>query len=116
MLNTPSGYRLAPAFDLVPDIAERGEHILSFQYDYACPTREVLLAVAKEWQVARAEDRVDEVVEAVREISRYGAKARSTKGKGTGTVKSQPLLIELAALERMGYHHQSIDATRKLSC
>ncbi len=65
MLNTSSGYRLAPAFDLVPDITERREHTLSFQYDYGCPTRETLLAVAKEWQVSGAAECLDEIVQAV---------------------------------------------------
>jgi hypothetical protein len=31
MLALPGGFRLAPAFDLVPDISGRGEHPLSFQ-------------------------------------------------------------------------------------
>lgn len=82
MLNTPAGFRLAPAFDLVPDIAERREHTLSFQYDYASPTRQALLAVANEWQVVCAEDRVDEVVETVRKF-RVKARELSVR-RGTG--------------------------------
>jgi len=79
MLNGPSGYRLAPAFDLVPDVAERREHTLSFQHEYGCPTRDTLLAVAKEWQVARAESCLDEVIEAVR---RFRATARRLEVRG----------------------------------
>lgn len=74
MLHLPSGYRLAPAFDLVPDIAERREHTLSFQHAYSCPTRYVLFAIAKDWQVAEAADCVDHIVEAVR---KFGATART---------------------------------------
>ncbi len=73
MLNTLSGYRLAPAFDLVPDIAERREHTLSFQYDHGCPTRAILLAIAQDWRVAQAQGCVDDIVRAV---SRFRATAR----------------------------------------
>jgi serine/threonine-protein kinase HipA len=79
MVNAPSGYRLAPAFDLVPDVAERGEHTLSFQYGYGCPTREMLLAVGKEWQVARAGDYLDQIVHAVR---KFRATARKLAVRG----------------------------------
>lgn len=86
MLNTRSGFRLAPAFDLVPDITERREHTLSFQYDYACPTREILLAVAKEWQVARAEDYVNDIVEAARKFRVTARKLAVRRGKGLDVI------------------------------
>src|SRR5581483_10261315 len=54
MLATPSGYSLAPAFDLVPDTADRVEHTLSFRYQFGCPTAGELLEVASEWEVANA--------------------------------------------------------------
>ncbi len=82
MLHGPSGYRLAPAFDLVPDIAERREHTLSFQYDYTCPTRDILLAVAKEWQVARARDCVDRVVQAARKFRATARRLAVRRGRG----------------------------------
>jgi serine/threonine-protein kinase HipA len=81
MLNLPSGYRLAPAFDLVPDITERREHTLSFQYGYECPTREILLAVAKAWTVARAEECIRQVVRTVRKF-RATARKLAVRGKG----------------------------------
>ena len=46
MLVRPGGFRLAPAFDLVPDISGRGEHTLSFQQGFACPTRAEMIALA----------------------------------------------------------------------
>jgi serine/threonine-protein kinase HipA len=82
MLNSGSGYRLAPAFDLVPDVAERREHTLSFQYDYRCPTREVLLAIAKDWRVPRADACVDDVVGAVSKFRLTARKLAVRKGKG----------------------------------
>lgn len=82
MLNTPSGYRLAPALDLVPDVAERREHTLSFQCDYACPTREILLAVAREWRVVRAQDCVDDVVQAVSKFRVTAGRLAVRRGKG----------------------------------
>lgn len=65
MLATSSGYRLAPAFDLVPDISARGEHTLSFQYNFGCPTREQLLAVASDWGVADAQDTLNQITAVV---------------------------------------------------
>jgi serine/threonine protein kinase HipA of HipAB toxin-antitoxin module len=65
MLATRSGYRLAPAFDLVPDIVGRGEHTLSFQYHFGCPNAEQLLAIASEWKVSNAEKTLHEVAAAV---------------------------------------------------
>jgi serine/threonine-protein kinase HipA len=74
MLATPAGYRLAPAFDLVPDIAGRNEHTLSFQYGFAVPSRAELIAVADAWHVARPESIIDEVIEAVRKFAAVSRK------------------------------------------
>jgi serine/threonine-protein kinase HipA len=65
MLATPTGYRLAPAFDLVPDMVGRGEHTLSFRYQFGCPNEEDLLAIAAEWEVSDAERTLEQVTAAV---------------------------------------------------
>jgi serine/threonine-protein kinase HipA len=65
----PAGYRLAPAFDLVPDITGRGQHTLAFEYDIACPTRQQLRAVAAQWSVAAADEILDRVATAVQRFS-----------------------------------------------
>jgi serine/threonine-protein kinase HipA len=64
MLARPDGFRLAPAFDLVPDISGRGEHTLSFQQGFACPTGTEIIALADEWGVACAARIVEDVVKA----------------------------------------------------
>jgi serine/threonine-protein kinase HipA len=64
MLARPDGFRLAPAFDLVPDISGRGEHTLSFQQGFACPTGTEIIALAHEWRVADAARNVEEVIKA----------------------------------------------------
>jgi serine/threonine-protein kinase HipA len=69
----PIGFRLAPAFDLVPDVAGRGEHTLAFQQGYACPARAELLALAAQWRVAHATGMIDRVVAAT---SAFAATAR----------------------------------------
>ncbi len=69
MLARPGGLRLAPAFDLVPDIRGRGEHTLSFHQDFACPTGTDMIALADEWGVARAARIVDDVLEAADEFT-----------------------------------------------
>jgi hypothetical protein len=69
MIATPSGYRLAPAFDLVPDIVGRGEHTLSFRYQFGCPNEDDLLAIASEWEVSSATEILEQVTEAVMRFS-----------------------------------------------
>jgi len=76
MLVRPGGFRLAPAFDLVPDVSGRGEHTLAFQQGFACPTGAEMIAVATEWGVTRAARIVEDVVEATRA---FAATARRLK-------------------------------------
>jgi len=69
MLAKPGGYRLAPAFDLVPDITGRAEHTLSFRSSFACPNRIDLMMIAEEWKVAEAEKIISRVTKAVRSFA-----------------------------------------------
>jgi serine/threonine-protein kinase HipA len=69
MLMRPDGFRLSPAFDLVPDIDGRGQHTLAFGQGFDCPVRTVLLDVAREWGVGRADDMLDEVIRATAAFS-----------------------------------------------
>jgi hypothetical protein len=81
MLASAAGYRLAPAFDLVPDITERRDHTLSFHFGFACPTREALLAVARDWRVAQAAASIDRVIEVVRTFRATALKLRVRPGR-----------------------------------
>jgi serine/threonine-protein kinase HipA len=76
MLARPGGFRLAPAFDLVPDTGGRGEHTLSFRQGYACPTRTEMIALGAEWGVARAVGIVEDIVKAT---SGFATTARRLK-------------------------------------
>jgi hypothetical protein len=78
MLVRPGGFRLAPAFDLVPDISGRGEHTLSFQRGFACPARADLIALAADWGVARAVGIVEDVVNATVGVRDGGPKAQGS--------------------------------------
>jgi len=69
MVTRPSGFRLTPAFDLVPDVSGRGEHTLSFQHGFGCPTGAELIALGGQWGVARAERVIGDVVAATREFA-----------------------------------------------
>ena len=88
MLASPSGYRLAPAFDLVPDISGRGEHTLSFQYSFACPTREQLCDVAREWNVANPDGILDEVADAASRFTATTSRLRVRAGKGVEIIQA----------------------------
>jgi serine/threonine-protein kinase HipA len=88
MVTTAAGYRLAPAFDLVPDITRRGDHTLSFQYGVTCPTRDELRAVAKDWNVPKADAVLDEVAKAVGTFSATARKLGVRAGKGLDWVRA----------------------------
>lgn len=65
MLANADGYRLSPAFDLLPDITGRVEHTLSFRSSFACPTYADLMTMADEWKVGEAENVISQVTKAV---------------------------------------------------
>jgi hypothetical protein len=83
-LQTIGARRLAPAFDLVPDISGRGEHTLSFQQGLACPARAEMIALAAEWGVARAAGIVEDVVKATRAFT---TTARRLKVRNPGSLQ-----------------------------
>jgi serine/threonine-protein kinase HipA len=70
------GWRLSPAFDLVPDIGQNGEHVLFFELDPVYPGRKNLERLGRDWGVSRANRIVEEVFEAVtgwkEEFSSFG--------------------------------------------
>lgn len=68
MLRDERGWRLAPAFDLVPDVAERREHVLLFHLSHRVPAPGDVSAVAKAWGVKRGAAILREVIEAVRDF------------------------------------------------
>ncbi|MEO6080489.1 MAG: type II toxin-antitoxin system HipA family toxin [Steroidobacteraceae bacterium] len=61
MYHHDAGFRLTPAFDLVPDVGERGEHVLIFVDDRRPPARRALLDLARPWGVPDAGAIIDEV-------------------------------------------------------
>jgi len=70
MLHDDEGWRLSPAFDLVPNIGFNQEHVLRIGLDYRPSGRATLISEAKHFgikRVKRAEDLVQEVYTAVLE-------------------------------------------------
>ena len=59
------GWRLSPAFDLVPDIGQRGEHVLFFDLDPVYPGRANLEKLGRSWGLSDAVSIVEEVFTAV---------------------------------------------------
>ena len=55
MIYEEAGYRLSEAFDLLPDIGERRDHTLMFQFDYGPPARGTLLDIALRWGIGTAD-------------------------------------------------------------
>jgi hypothetical protein len=68
----------------VPDISGRGEHTLSFQQGYACPTGTEIIALADEWGVARAARIVEDVIKAT---SRFATAAGTLKVRHPGNLQ-----------------------------
>jgi len=55
------GWRLSPAFDLVPDIREAREHILFFDLSGYHPGRKALEKLGRSWGISKSADIVEEV-------------------------------------------------------
>jgi serine/threonine-protein kinase HipA len=84
MLAAPAGFRLSPAFDLVPDIGGRGEHTLSFRQGFACPTGAELKSMATDWGVTDGARIVSGVLIAVRD---FATTARALKVRHPGSLQ-----------------------------
>jgi serine/threonine-protein kinase HipA len=87
MLRRTSGYRLAPSFDLVPDVSGRMEHTLSFQHEFGCPTRAEFRELANQWHVPEATAILDEVVRAVRSFPALARKHEMRNSPSLDTVR-----------------------------
>jgi serine/threonine-protein kinase HipA len=61
------GWRLSPAFDLLPDIREAREHILFFDLGGYHPGRKVLEKLGRSWGVSKSTDIVEEVYVALQQ-------------------------------------------------
>lgn len=59
------GWRLSPAFDLVPNVGRNDEHVLFFDLDPVYPGRSNLERLGRSWGIPRAAQVVDEVFAAV---------------------------------------------------
>lgn len=59
------GWRLSPCFDLVPDIGQRGEHVMFFDLDPVYPGRSKLEKLGRSWGISRPAEIVEEVFTAV---------------------------------------------------
>ena len=88
MLAKPGGYRLAPAFDLLPDITGRVEHTLSFRSSFACPKYADLMAIADEWKVNEASRVISQVTKAVRTFATTARKLAVHSGKSLESISA----------------------------
>lgn len=61
------GWRLSPSFDLVPDVGQRGEHVLFFDFHPIYPGRSGLERLGRSWGISGAVDIVEQVFSAVTE-------------------------------------------------
>jgi serine/threonine-protein kinase HipA len=59
------GWRLSPAFDLIPDVGRNGEHVLFFDLGACYPGRQKLENLGRSWGIRNAESVVAEVFAAV---------------------------------------------------
>ena len=59
------GWRLSPAFDLIPDVGQRVEHVLFFDLGAYYPGRKILENIGRSWGIRNAEIVVAQVFDAV---------------------------------------------------
>jgi len=88
MLAKPGGYRLAPAFDLLPDITGRFEHTLSFRSSFACPNHADLMSIADEWNVDAARRIISQVTKAVRTFATIARKLAVQGGESLENISA----------------------------
>lgn len=74
MLHDGRGFRLSPAFDLLPDVGERREHTLAFAGSQRAPSRADLLGLARAWGVKGAGEILDTAAGATRGFRRVARK------------------------------------------
>jgi len=74
MLHDGRGFRLSPAFDLLPDVGDRREHALAFAGSQRAPSRADLLGLAKAWGVKDAAEILDAAAGATRGFRRVARK------------------------------------------
>lgn len=76
LYDADGGWRLSPAFDLLPDIGQRGEHVLFFDLGAVCPGRRKLENLGRSWGIGNASALLDQVYDAVKswkdEFSNFG--------------------------------------------
>lgn len=70
LITDSQGFRLAPAFDLIPDIGARHEHVLRFRNSNYPPDRSALISMAVQFNTLEPETIIDEVCEAVSGFAR----------------------------------------------
>jgi serine/threonine-protein kinase HipA len=75
MLHGDDGYALSPAFDLLPDVAQRKEHTLMFGTSAYPPERGTLLSLAREFDIRPVKRILDEACEAAGQFPRQAHKA-----------------------------------------
>lgn len=71
MLHDQTGWRLSPAFDLIPNIGFNQEHVLRIGLDARPPDREDLLAEAKHFGIKRRQQAVDIIAQVRETVSEW---------------------------------------------
>jgi serine/threonine-protein kinase HipA len=97
MVHDLGGYRLSPAFDLVPDVGERREHTLAFEYERRAPTRAEMLALAKRWHVPNAETIIDAVLTS---MTTFATAANARRVPATNIIEIERDIARRTALLR----------------
>jgi len=63
MINDGKGYCLSPAYDILPNISESIDHVLSFSDDTICPYRNMLLGMSNGFFISR--EKADNIIDLV---------------------------------------------------
>jgi serine/threonine-protein kinase HipA len=97
MLARAGGFRLAPAFDLVPDVSGRADHTLSFLQGFACPSRADMMTLATQWGVPTAAQIIDDVINATADFAttarQLGVRSQASLQRACDDVRRRTLLL-----------------------
>lgn len=91
MIRDETGYRLSPAYDLLPDIAGRREHVLMFEHDHFVQNLAVLERIGRACGIRKSREVIDQVKTVIAnwrdEFERYAVPAEDARRLGPGIEK-----------------------------
>jgi serine/threonine-protein kinase HipA len=102
MLHGSNGYFLSPAYDLLPDTAQRREHVLHFDYGHLFPGLEHLILIWKKAGAKKAGEIANEIRNVIRRwrdsYALFGVSPQENEQLSPGIEKRLEPYVDLISL------------------